>query len=209
VALSEARKPLFDPGKHLSNRLNERLEMTFPALISGRKNILARRRNDVPLPEFKPILEEHDMSISRIEPWALMNLLHRDLDQIAGRRLGYADTDEASHSVADWVPAVDVIEETERFVIRADLPGVGPEDIDVNMENGVLSLSGERKIDNSEESAGLKRFERVSGRFFRRFNLPETANPEAISARSANGILEISIPKQPQIQARRITVEAA
>ena len=149
------------------------------------------------------------MSITRYEPWTLINLLHRDLDHLAGRRFGYASPDDTDNTVADWVPAVDVVEEQERFVLRADLPGVNPDDIDVNMENGVLSLSGDRSIENREETVGLKRYERVSGRFYRRFNLPETADAEAISARSANGILEISIPKQPQIQARRITVKAA
>ena len=84
------------------------------------------------------------MNIARFEPWTLMNLLQRDFDQLAGRRMGYGTTDEIGNSVADWVPAVDVVEEKQRFVLVADLPGVAPEDIDVNMENGVLSLSGER-----------------------------------------------------------------
>lgn len=149
------------------------------------------------------------MSIARIEPWTLMNMLQRDFDQLAGRRMGYGTTDEVGNTVADWVPAVDVVEEKQRFVLRADLPGVAPEDIDVNMENGVLSLSGERSSEEHDEIDGLKRFERASGRFFRRFNLPDTADAETISARSANGILEVSIPKQPEIQARRINVEVA
>ena len=149
------------------------------------------------------------MNVTRFEPWSLINLLHRDLDQIAGRRYGYGNTDDVDNTVADWVPAVDVVEEQERFVITADVPGVEPKDIDVNMENGVLSLSGERSDERKKDAGGLKRFERVSGKFYRRFNLPETADADAISARSANGILEISIPKQAQVQARRITVKAA
>jgi len=149
------------------------------------------------------------MNVTRYEPWSLINLLHRDLDQIAGRQYGLADNNGNGSSVADWVPAVDIIEQKDRFVLRADVPGVKPEDIDVNMEKGVLSLSGERHQESTEESAGMRRVERVSGKFYRRFNLPETADAEEISARSADGILEVVIPKQPTVQARRITVEAA
>ena len=148
------------------------------------------------------------MNVTRFEPWSLINLLHQDLDQIAGRRYGVAGNDNNGSSVADWVPAVDIIEEKDRFVLRADVPGVKPEDIDVNMENGVLSVSGERQHESTEEAQGMRRVERVSGKFYRRFNLPDTADAEEISAKSANGILEVVIPKQPQVQARRITVKS-
>ncbi len=149
------------------------------------------------------------MNLTRLEPWSLINLLHQDLDQIAGRRYGVAGTDNNGSSVADWVPAVDIVEEKDRYVLRADVPGVRPEDIDVNMENGMLSVSGERHQESTEEAQGMRRVERVNGKFYRRFNLPDTADAEEISARSANGILEVVIPKQPEIQARRITVESA
>jgi len=149
------------------------------------------------------------MNITRLEPWSLLNLMHRDLDRIAGHRFDTDGVEGVSNSVADWVPAVDIVEHKDRFLLRADLPGVSPDDIDVNMEKGVLSVSGERTQESHDEIEGMKRFERASGKFYRRFNLPETADAEGISARSANGILEISIPKTPQVQSRRITVEAA
>ena len=120
-----------------------------------------------------------------------------------GRRL---DTETP---VSRWVPAVDVMEEKERFVLRADVPGVAATDIDVNMEDGVLTVSGERHAESRDDIDGLRRFERASGRFSRRFTLPETADAEHIAAKSANGILEVTIPKLPQVQPRRITVEAA
>ena len=149
------------------------------------------------------------MNVTRFEPWSLINLLHQDLDQIAGRRFGAGATDNDGSSVADWVPAVDIVEEKDRYVLRADVPGVKPEDIDVNMEDGVLSVSGERHHESTGEAKGMRRVERVSGKFYRRFTLPDTADAEEISAKSANGILEVSIPKQPEIAARRITVESA
>lgn len=149
------------------------------------------------------------MKITPFEPWTLVNMLHRDLDQIGGRRYGLAQGDEAANSVADWIPATDIVEEQDRFVLRADLPGVDPENIDVNMENGILTLTGERSSASEDETNGLRRIERASGRFYRRFTLPETADAEGITAKSANGILELVIPKQPEVRARRITVEAA
>jgi len=149
------------------------------------------------------------MNITRLEPWTMLNMLNRDLNRFAGRQYRIAGANEVSNTAAGWLPAVDIHEEKERFVLRADLPGVSPDDIDVHMEDGVLSLSGERSAQNTDEIDGLKRFERISGKFYRRFNLPETADADGISARCANGILEIRIPKAARVQARRIAVEAA
>ncbi len=146
------------------------------------------------------------MNIARFEPWSFVDLLHRDLDRLVGaRRVG---GDEQS-PVADWVPAVDIIEEKDRFVLRADVPGVKTDDIEVAMDNGILSVSGERHAIAPTDDNGVQRIERATGRFLRRFTLPDTANAEGISAKTSNGILEVVIPKAPEIQARRITVEAA
>jgi HSP20 family protein len=120
--------------------------------------------------------------------------------------MALTDTDSA---VTDWIPAVDIVEENDRFVLRADVPGVEPKNIEVSMDAGVLSVSGHRHEEARSEDAGMQRVERVSGRFFRRFSLPETADAESIKAQSRNGILEVTIPKLPEVQARRITVEAA
>ncbi len=146
------------------------------------------------------------MNIARFEPWSFVDLLHRDLDRLAQNR-GVASDDHSP--VADWVPAVDIVEEKDRFVMRADVPGVKPEDIDVSMDAGVLSVSGERHAIAPAEDAGVQRIERATGRFLRRFTLPETANADGVAAKCADGILEVSIPKAPEVQARRITVEAA
>ena len=146
------------------------------------------------------------MNIRRYEPWSVFDLLQRELSPYGARRTALADD---NNTVADWVPAVDIVEEKDKFVLRADVPGVDPAEIEVSMDGGVLSVSGERHTESSEESDGLKRVERISGKFYRRFSLPETANAEGIAAKSSNGILEVTIPKQPEIQARRITVEAA
>jgi HSP20 family protein len=139
----------------------------------------------------------------------MLNLLHRDLEFGGARRSALTGYDDNGSSVADWLPAVDIVEEKQRFVLRADIPGVKADDIEVNMEKGVLSLSGERHKESSEEVDGMQRLERSSGKFYRRFSLPESADPDAISAKSADGILEIIIPKQERVKARKITVAAA
>lgn len=146
------------------------------------------------------------MNTARFEPWSYLDLLHRDLDRLVGARGPSRDSEDP---VADWVPAVDIIEEKTRFILRADVPGVNPDDIDVSMDNGVLSVSGERHAVARDDEAGVQRIERASGRFYRRFTLPDTADADGITARCQNGILEVAIPKAPEVQARRITVEAA
>lgn len=146
------------------------------------------------------------MNLTRFEPWSVVDLLHRDLDRIASRRFGDSNGDT---TVYDWVPAVDIVEEKDRFVVHADVPGVDPKDIDVSMDAGVLTVSGHRETETRSDEDGVRRVERASGRFIRRFTLPDTADADGITAKSKNGILEVSIPKQPEVQARRITVESA
>jgi len=149
------------------------------------------------------------MNISRFEPFSLLNVLQREADELAARRLGATSSNVAGESLSDWLPPVDIVEEKDRFVMRADLPGVKPDDIEVSMDKGVLSVSGKRAKEVCEETDSMKLVERTSGSFHRRFALPETANAEEISAVCTNGILEVTIPKQSEVKARRITVQAA
>ena len=135
------------------------------------------------------------MNIAIREPWTLLNRISRELG--------------APSSTVAFIPAVDVQEEKDRFVVKADLPGVKPEDIEITAEKGILTLRGERKSDKQDTTQGYERLERASGSFLRRFTLPETADAEAIKASHVNGVLELSIPKRPQEQPRRITIQAA
>jgi HSP20 family protein len=104
---------------------------------------------------------------------------------------------------------VDIKEEDNRFLIRADVPGVAAEAIEITMDGGTLSLQGRRETTSEEEKDGLRRVERVSGRFYRRFALPDTADAEGIKADCKDGVLEISIPKQAKSQPRRIQITSA
>ena len=133
------------------------------------------------------------MTILRYEPWSLLDRLAR----------------QSLNNPVSFIPAVDVIEEKDRYVVRADLPGVGKDDIEITTDDGVLTLKGERKTESAQAEAGYSRSERVSGSFVRRFTLPETAQVGAIKATHVNGVLEVTIPKQAKPEARRINIEAA
>src|SRR5712675_815375 len=152
------------------------------------------------------------MAIVRYEPWHVVNRLHQTLDQVFNNHFNNdtLSSPEASSSPSvTWVPHVDIHEEKDRFVVFADVPGVDPKDIDITAENGVLTVRGERRAEKRETENGYERVERVSGAFLRRFTLPEGANTESIKAKQTNGVLEVTIPKHPQVQPRRISVEAA
>ena len=138
------------------------------------------------------------MKIARFEPFPYVDLLNRST---AGN--------PSKQTNAEWQPAVDVLEDKGRFLLRADVPGVSPGDIDVSMDAGVLTISGARISEKNDDATDSQRIERSTGRFLRRFTLPESANAEGITATTHNGILEVVIPKQPEVEARRITVEAA
>ncbi len=141
------------------------------------------------------------MNMTRYEPWSVLNQLQREMDTLLRR-----DSDTTS-PVSDWTPAVDIRETTDAWLIHTDIPGVKAEDIEIHMENGVLSISGKRELDNTEEKEGYKRVERVRGRFHRRFSLPDTANGEMITAKCSNGVLDITIPKQEKVLPRKIAVQ--
>jgi HSP20 family protein len=142
------------------------------------------------------------MRLNRFEPWSVVDLVNRDLARLPNGRI-------AAVGHTDWQPAVDIIEQKQGFVLRADLPGVNPADIEVSMDAGVLTVSGQRNAETPGDDEKRRRSERVSGSFLRRFSLPDTADAEAITASNKHGILEVNIPKKADVQPRRITVEAA
>ena len=141
------------------------------------------------------------MSLVRYEPWGLLNQMSKELDR------SFRGAENSDVATSDWTPAVDIKENDNGFVIVADIPGVDPKDIEVHMENGVLSIKGERESEKKEEKDGYKRVERSYGSFYRRFSMPETADATKINAKSKNGVLEVTIPKQEKEQPRKIEVQ--
>lgn len=122
------------------------------------------------------------------------------------------DQDESDASfieTSSWAPAVDLKEESDRFLVIADLPGVKREDMNISLENHVLTIKGERNVEKTENQKTYTRRERVYGQFYRRFYLPETADDNQISARYTNGVLEIIIPKKEKAAPKKIDISVA
>jgi HSP20 family protein len=149
------------------------------------------------------------MAIARYEPWSVLSQLQNDIN----RAFGNLNDGESSSATAEWMPAVDVCEYTDRFELLVDLPGVDPQAVEITLDNGVLSLAGERRDErraadaNGQDEPHQQRVERRQGRFYRRFILPDTADADNVNAVGRNGVLEISIAKHAKSQPRRITVK--
>ncbi len=148
------------------------------------------------------------MNVMPYEPWNTLQRFNQDVNRLFSRgvRWPFEDGDGSSVVTSHWTPAVDVKEEADRFVISADVPGVSREDIDITMENGILTIKGERKLAQDGQREGYRRSERLFGAFYRRFALPAGADAEHISAACTNGVLEIVIPKEEAVKPRRIEV---
>jgi len=139
-------------------------------------------------------------TLLRYQPWSV----HRELLNEFNRYFDRADA--AGGVTAEWTPAVDIEEYADKFVLHADVPGVDLKSVEVTLEKGVLTLSGARDKAVGGNGVEARRVERASGRFFRRFSLPDTVDGESVTARGSNGVLEVVIPKRPQAQPRKIAV---
>lgn len=106
-----------------------------------------------------------------------------------------------------WVPAVDIMETENALVVKADVPDVKPEDVNVHVENGTLTLHGERKFEKASEKGGYHRMERSYGSFERKFTLPDTVDAEHVKADYKNGVLTITLPKKEVAKPRQVKIE--
>ncbi len=146
------------------------------------------------------------MSLVNYDPFFSVRQLQDDIN----RAFSGWSTNDTSSVTADWVPTVDINEFDDKFQLYVDVPGVDPKDVDITLESGVLTITGERflQAEKAEENVVHRRTERGSGRFYRRFILPETVDAEKVKATGRNGVLEILIPKQAKAMPRRIKVAA-
>lgn len=149
------------------------------------------------------------MNIVRQDPWNVFDRLNNDLNTLFNRALTTTEESDDSRVVTGrWAPAVDIHETPDQFVLVADIPGVDPKDIEITMENSVLTIKGERNLEQRQEHQGYRRIERTYGTFYRRFSLPDSADADGISAKGENGVLTVTIPKIAKAQPRRIAVGA-
>jgi HSP20 family protein len=107
-----------------------------------------------------------------------------------------------------WIPAMDLVESENDFVLRADLPGLGESDVNIELEDNVLTISGERRAEHEERKEGYYRVERASGSFSRSLTLPEGVDPDRVQANFDRGVLEVRIPKPEQRRPRKVTISA-
>mgnify|MGYP000153282187 CR=1 FL=1 len=105
-----------------------------------------------------------------------------------------------------WYPAVDILESKDAYLIRAELPGMKKEDIHLELEDGTLTLSGERKFEEPTNGDEYHRVERLAGKFSRSFHIPQAVKDDGIKATYRDGILEVSVPKAEEAKPRQITV---
>lgn len=141
--------------------------------------------------------------IVRWNPFQELNRLQREMNGLfENRQYG-----EDEPNTADWRPSVDIYEDTERFVLMAELPGIDPSKVDLKVEENRLMLRGERKLENEEKRDYYHRIERSYGTFARTFSLPTTVEGTKISAEYKNGVLRVSIPKKPEVMPKQISVK--
>ena len=143
------------------------------------------------------------MALVRFEPARELDSLQADMNRLfdsffGGRR--------SSGGVQRWVPAMDLIENEDSLVLRADLPGLSEDDVNIEVKDGVLTVSGERKSESEEKTEGYHRIERSFGGFSRSLSLPQGVEADQVSADFDNGVLEVRIPKPKERQPTKITI---
>lgn len=144
---------------------------------------------------------------SALSPWRrgfpLADPLRGEMEDLMRRFFG--DEDNAP-VVKSWAPRVDVEETDNEILVKADLPGVDPKNVEISIENGVLTVRGERKEEKEEKKKNYHRIERITGSFFRAVPLPSAADAEKVSASSTNGVVTVTIPKKAEAMPKKITV---
>jgi HSP20 family protein len=140
------------------------------------------------------------MTLVRWEPLRLQSLFDTVFD---------APSPSNGGALRRWMPAMDLVEADDHFVLRADLPGLTEDDLKIEFEDRTLTVSGRRKAEHESENGGYRRVERAFGSFSRSLTLPQGIDPEAVTASFDRGVLEITIPKPEASKPRRIEIGAA
>jgi HSP20 family protein len=141
-------------------------------------------------------------TLHRWEPFRSAATLHEQLNRVFGE--GFNRQEESN--LTTWAPAVDILENEHELVVKADLPDVDPKDLDIRVENNILTIRGERKFEKALNDGNYLRVERAYGSFARSFALANTVNTEAIKADYQNGVLTLHIPKREEAKPKQIKV---
>ncbi|HEX4804661.1 MAG TPA: Hsp20/alpha crystallin family protein [Conexibacter sp.] len=145
------------------------------------------------------------MALVRWEPVRELNTIQGEINRLFN---SFFDPPVSAGEGAGrrWLPAMDLVEAGDHYVLRADLPGLSEEDVKIEVEDDVLTISGERKAEHEQRGEGYHRLERAYGSFSRALTLPEGVDPEAVQARFERGVLEVRIPKPEQRKPRRVSI---
>lgn len=145
------------------------------------------------------------MTLIRWEPTRELSSLQSDVNRLFNT---FFDTPAAGNAATmrRWIPAMDLVETQDHFILRADLPGLAEGDVSIELEDTVLTVSGERKVEHEEGEEGYYRVERATGAFSRSLTLPEGVNADSIEASFANGVLEIRVPKPEARKPRKVSI---
>lgn len=145
------------------------------------------------------------MELVRWEPFDGLTRIQSRMNELFDEAFGRSRTLPV-YTTSVWYPPVDILESRDSYLIRAELPGMKKEDVNLEVQEGTLSLSGERKIDEPASGVEYHRAERVAGKFSRSFNLPQTIKQDGISATFRDGILEVHVPKADEAKPKQITI---
>src|SRR5919202_4819150 len=146
------------------------------------------------------------MTIVRWEPLRELGTLQNEMNRLFNTVFDTPTPGGNGGAMRRWVPAMDLAETEDHFVLRADLPGLGQDDVKIELEDNTLTISGERKSEHEDKGEGFYRVERAFGSFSRSLTLPQGVDPEAVTASFDRGVLEVSIPKPEQRKPKRIEI---
>ncbi len=146
-------------------------------------------------------------AVTRWDPFFNFNALQREVNRLFEGAAAQSSNTESG--LTAWAPAVDIYENGNEFVVKADIPEIDKEDLDIRVENNLLTLRGERKFEKNISEENYLRVERAYGSFSRRFTLPNTVNTEGISAQYENGVLALHLPKREEAKPKQIQVKVA
>jgi HSP20 family protein len=147
------------------------------------------------------------MALIRWEPAAELNTIQNEMNRLFNTFFDQpAPTDRGGANTRRWVPAMDLVETADHYILRADLPGLSDDDINIQLEDNVLTISGERKTQHEQHEEGYYRIERASGSFARSLTLPEGVESDKVQAHFDRGVLEIRISKPEQKKPRQVQI---
>jgi HSP20 family protein len=148
------------------------------------------------------------MAIVRWEPFREFSTLQNEMNRLFNTVFDAPSPGNGGSTLRRWMPAMDLVETEDHFVLRADLPGMSQDDVKIEFEDGTLTVSGERKAEHDSKNEGFYRVERAFGSFSRSLTLPQGIDAEAVTANFENGVLEVRIPKPEERKPRRIEIGA-